>query len=234
VHPALRVACEELRRTHKEEAQRVANETAAIERRVRAAMGRSAARLLHTHAGVSASGADEGRATFDRTMSALDEEEAAAAAKVAVEAEAAISERVREAAEAAEARGRQLALAEAAVVREEAVRAAVSEALSTAAAKSEAAIGKVVQSMTAQLADGAPEAVKQLVAAQCEPMRRNLRQSHEAIRKLCERLGEEPPPFAVARMRSAASGAASKGSAAAPAPSSSAGGASSWFGRWLE
>ena len=78
----------------------------------------------------------------------------------------------------------------------------------------------------------------------CEPLKKSLRQSHEQIRKLCERLGEEPPQFtlgfggAVATHGEAGQSRTRAPSAAgAPPPGVPAGGASGSGGGsigWLD
>ena len=223
MHPALRVACEELRRSRKEEAKRIANETAAIERRVKAAMGLAASRVLQIHAPAmnkqparadssSASSQGDGRTELERLISAIETEERAREAIERNEKEAALMKRVEEATASAEKRGYDAGKAEAEAATDEAVRAAVNAALKDAAAKSEAAVNKVIKQMSGQLQDPSSDIVKQMV----EPLRR---QNAQLKARLAQLTADQLEPAG------GAEGAKANGTGN-PA-------ASSWFGGWI-
>lgn len=52
------------------------------------------------------------------------------------------------------------------------------------------AVDNVLLMRCAQLAGGAPEAVKKMVEAECEPLHASLRHAQERCRKLSERLAQ--------------------------------------------
>ena len=188
--PALVYACEALRRLRAEEARRVAVETEAIERKVKLKMGMAKDRLLQTH---GPEGHDAGQARVEGLIESIaTEEKQALHAKAAQAARTAAVEMQRRVQEAEE-RGQQAGIKD----KEEAVRAAVTQALKDASQRSEVGMAQVVAVMAEKLHRSAPEAVQQLVAAKCDPLAKRLGQAQQEIDKLRERLAEvghpEPP-----------------------------------------
>ena len=192
--PALRHACQELRRFRQDESQRAAADAEAIERRVKAALGLAEVRLLSGD-GSSATAERAGREEVERLVDTQAAEEAQRGEQQKREAEEAMAQRLAD----AEGRGWDAGAAKAMEDKQQAISEAVAAALKAAREQSDSRVEALAQSLMERLHQGSPDAVKELIDARCTPFKRQLHEAKDYCRKLCERAGEETPAWARAR-----------------------------------